>query len=128
MAAGADILAKALMPTTASSAEIRENVAAQIRARSLFSARTTSARYLAGVRRVLAEVAARDERVDVQSRAADEDGESSAREDVLHAGVRVLHIAGDAVVLRRLRDVEHVWGMPCISSGVALAVPTSMRR
>lgn len=57
MASGADILAKTLMPTSASSAEIRENVAAQIRARSLFSARTTSARYLAELRRVLAEVA-----------------------------------------------------------------------
>ena len=57
MASGADILAKALMPTTASSAEIRAAVSAQIRARSLFSARTPSLRYLAELQKVLAQVA-----------------------------------------------------------------------
>ena len=57
MPAGADILAKALMPTTASSAEIRARVSAQIRARSVFSARTPSVRYLEEMRRVLAEIA-----------------------------------------------------------------------
>ena len=57
MAGGADILAKALMPTTASSAEIRATVAAQIRARSVFSARTPSMRYLAKLQKVLAEIA-----------------------------------------------------------------------
>lgn len=57
MPMGADILAKALMPTTASSAEIRATVAAQIRARSLFSARTPSLRYLAKLQQVLSKVA-----------------------------------------------------------------------
>lgn len=57
MATGADILAKALMPTTASSAEIRARVAEQIRARSVFSARTPSMRYLAKLQKVLAEIA-----------------------------------------------------------------------
>lgn len=57
MAGGADILAKALMPTTASSAEIRARVSAQIRARSVFSARTPSMRYLAKLQKVLADVA-----------------------------------------------------------------------
>ncbi len=54
MGLGADILAKSLMPTTASSAEIRAAVSAQIRARSLFSARTPSLRYLAKLQQVLA--------------------------------------------------------------------------
>ena len=54
---GAAILSKALMPTTASSAEIRAAVSAQIRARSVFSARTPSMRYLAKLQQVLAEIA-----------------------------------------------------------------------
>lgn len=57
MSIGADILAKTLMPTTASSAEIRAAVSAQIRARSLFSARTPSLRYLAKLQKVLASFA-----------------------------------------------------------------------
>ncbi len=57
MAGGADILAKALMPTTASSAEIRATVSAQIRARSLFSARTPSLRYLDRLQKLLAQIA-----------------------------------------------------------------------
>lgn len=51
------ILAKALLPTAASSAEIRAALEAQIRARSLFSARTTSLRYLARLREILAKIA-----------------------------------------------------------------------
>ena len=57
MPAGADILAKALMPTTASSAEIRAAVSAQIRARSVFSARTPSMRYLGQLQKTLADIA-----------------------------------------------------------------------
>lgn len=57
MTPGESILAKALMPTTASSAEIRATVAAQIRQRSVFSARTPSARYLAKLQETLAQVA-----------------------------------------------------------------------
>jgi hypothetical protein len=51
---GEIILAKALMPTADSSAEIRERISAQIRARSVFSARTPSMRYLAKLQEVLA--------------------------------------------------------------------------
>lgn len=53
---GETILAKALMPSAESSAEIRERLSAQIRARSVFSARTPSARYLAKLRQVLAQL------------------------------------------------------------------------
>lgn len=53
---GETILAKALMPTADSSAEIRDRISAQIRARSVFSARTPSARYLAKLQEVLAKV------------------------------------------------------------------------
>lgn len=53
MGRGADILAKVLISTPASSAEIRKALSAQIRARSLFSARTPSLRHLANLKEIL---------------------------------------------------------------------------
>lgn len=52
-----NILAKALLPTHLSSAEIREQWSADIRARSLFSARTTEVGYLSRLQKVLGKVA-----------------------------------------------------------------------
>jgi hypothetical protein len=53
-----EILAKAVMPTGLSSAEIRDTVSAEIRRRSFFSARTAEAEYLQKARQVCADVAA----------------------------------------------------------------------
>lgn len=53
-----EILAKAVMPTGLSSAEIRDTVSAEIRRRSFFSARTAEAEYLEKARQVCADVAA----------------------------------------------------------------------
>lgn len=57
MTLGEAILAKALMPTTASSAEIRAQFSAQIRARSVFMARNPSVRFLDKLQKFLAEIA-----------------------------------------------------------------------
>ena len=54
----AEILAKAILPTGLSSADIRETVPAEIRRRSFFSARTAEAEYLVKARQVCADVAA----------------------------------------------------------------------
>ena len=54
----AEILAKAIMPTGLSSAELRDTVAPEIRRRSFFSARTAEAEYLEKARQVCADVAA----------------------------------------------------------------------
>ena len=56
--AAEQILAKAPMPTPLSSAEIRAEVAEDVRARSLFSACTTEAGYLARLQELLAQAAA----------------------------------------------------------------------
>ncbi|MBQ1429142.1 MAG: hypothetical protein IIZ06_05685, partial [Kiritimatiellae bacterium] len=53
-----EILAKAILPTGLSSADIRETVPAEIRRRSFFSARTAEAEYLVKARQVCADVAA----------------------------------------------------------------------
>ena len=53
-----EILAKAILPTGLSSAELRETVAPEIRRRSFFSARTAEAEYLVKARQVCADVAA----------------------------------------------------------------------
>lgn len=53
-----EILAKAIMPTGLSSAELRDTVAPEIRRRSFFSARTAEAEYLVKARQVCADVAA----------------------------------------------------------------------
>ena len=53
-----DILAKATLPTHLYSSEIRDSIAAEIRRRSVFSARTTEAGYLSRLRQILADVAA----------------------------------------------------------------------
>jgi len=53
-----EILAKAVMPTGLSSAELRDTVAPEIRRRSFFSARTAEAEYLVKARQVCADVAA----------------------------------------------------------------------
>ncbi len=52
------ILAKAPLPTSLGSAEIREQIAAEVRARSIFSAKTTELGYLARLRDLLARFAA----------------------------------------------------------------------
>lgn len=52
-----DILAKAVMPTHLSTAEIQQQIAADIRRRAIFSARTTQAGYLKRLQKVLAQVA-----------------------------------------------------------------------
>jgi hypothetical protein len=52
-----EILAKAILPTGLSSAELRDTVAPEIRRRSFFSARTAEAEYLEEARRVCAEAA-----------------------------------------------------------------------
>ena len=52
-----DILAKKTLPTHLSSAEIRKTISREIRARSIFSARTTNASYLSEMKKVLAEFA-----------------------------------------------------------------------
>ena len=52
------VLAKAILPTGLSSADIRETVPAEIRRRSFFSARTAEAEYLVKARQVCADVAA----------------------------------------------------------------------
>ena len=52
------ILAKATLPTHLSSAEIREQIAADVRARSLFSAKTAEAGYLERLKKLLADFAA----------------------------------------------------------------------
>jgi len=51
-----DILSKAILPTHLSSADIREQIAADIRRRSLFSARTVQADYLTRMQQILSEV------------------------------------------------------------------------
>jgi hypothetical protein len=53
-----EILAKAILPTGLSSAELRDTVAPEIRRRSFFSARTAEAEYLQKARQVCADVAA----------------------------------------------------------------------
>lgn len=53
-----EILAKAILPTGLSSAELRDTVAPEIRRRSFFSARTAEAEYLVKARQVCADVAA----------------------------------------------------------------------
>lgn len=57
MPIASDILAKAILPTHLSSEEIRESWAAEIRRRSIFSARTAEADYLRRLREICAEVA-----------------------------------------------------------------------
>lgn len=52
-----DILAKATLPTHLSSAEIQQQIAADIRRRAIFSARTTQAGYLQRLQKVLAQIA-----------------------------------------------------------------------
>ena len=51
------ILAKAPLPTTLGSAEIREQIAAEVRERSIFSAKTTELGYLARLRELLTQFA-----------------------------------------------------------------------
>lgn len=51
------ILAKAPLPTSLGSAEIREQIAAEVRERSLFSARTTEMGYLSRMQELLAQFA-----------------------------------------------------------------------
>lgn len=53
-----EILAKAILPTGLSSAELRDTIAPEIRRRSFFSARTAEAEYLVKARQVCADVAA----------------------------------------------------------------------
>ena len=56
----------------------------------------------------VAEVEPADERVDVKPRAADDNRELPAREDIPHGGVRRLDIARNAPLLVRLGDVYQV--------------------
>ena len=61
-----------------------------------------------GVGRTVGKRAPGDERVDIQPRAADDDRQFSAREDIIHAGGRLLSVARDGVVFRGVGDVDHV--------------------
>ena len=61
-----------------------------------------------GVGRTVGKGAPGDERVDIQPRAADDDRQFSAREDVIHAGGRLLSVARDGVVFRGVGDVDHM--------------------
>ena len=55
MSAALEIINKAIMPTHLASKEIKEQISADIRRRSLFSARTTSAAYIDNMKQILAD-------------------------------------------------------------------------
>ena len=61
-----------------------------------------------GVGRAVGKRAPGDERVDIQPRAADDDRQFCARENVIYTSGGLLGVARDGVVFRGIGDVDHV--------------------
>ncbi len=69
------------------------------------------------------------ERVEVQPRAADKNGQPSAREDAVHAFGGVRGVARHGVILARVDHADHVVRhAPRLSASVGAAVPMTMPR